>query len=68
MSRVGDLVVDAGVVFVITFDGRQSLLGERRSMEPLITAASLVRFRRQGREARRRYPFRKPRPTRWGRA
>lgn len=72
MSRLGDLVVDDGVTFVVTFDGRQSLLGVRRSMGPLIASDDDVRRRQrrqaQNRQASRRYAARKPRPVLRGRA
>jgi hypothetical protein len=55
MSSLGDLVVDEGVVFIVTFDGRQSLLGVRRSMAPLIDSGPPVRLRPELRKTRRRY-------------
>lgn len=57
MSQIGDLVVDAGVVFVVTFDGRQSLLGHRVSMEPLIAISGFQRPAQKPRK-RRRYVHR----------
>lgn len=67
MSRVGDLVVDAGVVLLVTFDGRQSLIGDRATQEPMIpTIAAVRRACRRDQTRRRRYTSRKPRPTPWG--
>lgn len=66
MSRVGDLVVDAGVVLLVTFDGRQSLIGERTTQEPVIQTRLPVR-RQPVREVRRPYSVRRPRSP-WGRA
>ncbi|HXD20124.1 MAG TPA: hypothetical protein VN654_24080 [Vicinamibacterales bacterium] len=67
MSRVGDLVVDEGVMFVVTFDGRQSLLGVRRSMEPMIQT-DVVRRRPPVRNTRRHYGARRPKVLHWGRS
>ena len=61
MSQIGDLVVDEGVTFVVTFDGRQSLLGVRRSMGPLITAPATARQIERAQRVRRRYGSRAPR-------
>lgn len=66
VSQIGDLVVDEGVVYVVVFDGRQSLLGVRTSMAPMIQHDVLVRHRPQ--TTKRRYMGRRLlKPFRWGR-
>lgn len=67
MSQFGDVVVDEGVVYVVIFDGRQSLLGVRRSMAPLIQTDT-VRLRPPMRNTRRRYGARQPKVLPWRRA
>lgn len=36
MSRVGDVIVDAGVLLEVLFDGRQSLLPPRDTKEAIL--------------------------------